>query len=197
MSPSRDTARPASPTACDAGACRLPACAAGDCAITPGGLCGVLLLLTRVALGGLMAFAGYMKLGFNVVPGIDTMGPLNSYILIGKFVDLPASVQSLGAFVLPWVELIAGLLLVLGLWARGAALVVLLLMLAFIAGIASLMMRGVNEPCTCFGPIAFLCPAGSPMGWCHVLRNAGFAAAAIVVMGWGPGWLGFERRRSA
>lgn len=179
----------------DRGANTLPACAQGERACTPGGACGLMLLLTRVALGGLMLFAGYMKLGMNIVPGLDTMGPLNSFILIGKFdLGMPSALQNLLAYVLPWSEVLAGLLLIVGLWARGAALVVLVMMLAFIAGIVSLMSRGVNEPCTCFGPIAFLCPAGSPMGWCHVLRNTGFAAAAIVVMAWGPGLLGWERR---
>lgn len=155
-----------------------------------------LALLLRLGLGGMLVFAGYLKLGFHFIPGLEAMDPLNMYFALKKFeLGMPEPLMSFLAYLVPWTELLTGMALVLGVWARSAALIVAVMMGAFIAGIASLMIRGISEPCTCFGAVALFCPKNSPMGWCHIIRNSGFALAAIYVLVRGPGFLALDNLR--
>jgi hypothetical protein len=107
----------------------------------------------------------------------------------------PALVRTLLlAHVVPWMEFRAGL------FTRGAALVVSLLMVGFIAGIASLLMRGLTDVnCPCFGSLGLFC-GKRPLGVCHLFRNTGFMAAALIILAMGPGGLALDclfRRRKA
>lgn len=166
---------------------------------------GVFMLAVRVALGAIFLFAGYMKLGMPIFPDVHlgsfvlplsaTNDATGMFYAIEKFgLGLPTDVTRFLAFAVPWTEAVCGLLLILGLWARAASLLVLLMNLAFMGAIASLMMKGVQEPCTCFGPVAMFCPKDAPMGWCHLIRDAVFAAAAVLVMALGPGYLALCRK---
>lgn len=63
----------------------------------------------------------------------------------------PYDVAHLIGTVLPMLEIAFGLLLVLGLFVRVSAIVGGLFMVAFIAGIASVWIRGITIDCGCFG----------------------------------------------
>lgn len=58
-------------------------------------------------------------------------------------------VNALG-LVLPWVELFAGIALILGVWKREAAILVGLLLLVFIVAIGVNLARGHAVDCGCF-----------------------------------------------
>ena len=64
---------------------------------------------------------------------------------------LPYDVAGVVGVALPVVEIAVGLLLVLGLLTRPAAVVGGLLMLAFLVGIISAWARGLTIDCGCFG----------------------------------------------
>lgn len=98
-------------------------------------------LLARLALGGVVLAAGLLKIG-------DLTGSVQSVIAYELF---PYEVSRLIGTVLPIAEIALGLLLLLGLLTRPAALLGGLLMLAFIAGIASAWARGLSIDCGCFG----------------------------------------------
>ncbi len=55
------------------------------------------------------------------------------------------------AYILPVVELLAALLLLVGLLTRGAAAVTLLMLVSFIVGIAWVWSQGISIDCGCFG----------------------------------------------
>ena len=55
------------------------------------------------------------------------------------------------AYILPVVEILAALLLLVGLLTRGAAAVTLLMLVAFIVGIAWVWSQGISIDCGCFG----------------------------------------------
>ncbi len=58
--------------------------------------------------------------------------------------------SNLVAVTLPWVELLAGLLLVAGVWKRESALVIALMLVVFIVSAGSVMARGIDvENCGC------------------------------------------------
>jgi uncharacterized membrane protein YkgB len=85
--------------------------------------------------------------------------------------------------ILPWVELVAGLLLLFGVWTREAALVVAALLLAFNLAAVSVLARGIDvENCGCTSVKATAEP--SPfrgVGWFLLTRNAFLLAAALAV----------------
>jgi putative oxidoreductase len=64
---------------------------------------------------------------------------------------LPDLLVNLVAVILPWVELICGFLLILGFWYRSAALIISFLMTIFLIAITSVMIRGLDIECGCFG----------------------------------------------
>lgn len=123
----------------------------------------VLQLPLRLGLGGLFCLAAFKKLqdpqsfaeaikGFRVVDHTE-MG----HLIVSA------------AFVLPWVEMIAGVLLILGLWTRASALIAGLALGSFIAGLLSVIIRKLDANCSCFGDLNLFCKA--TVGWCQVVRN--------------------------
>lgn len=63
---------------------------------------------------------------------------------------LPGSLVNAAALVMPWVELFAGLALILGVWRREAAILVGIMVLVFIAAIGFNLARGHAVDCGCF-----------------------------------------------
>ena len=86
---------------------------------------------------------------------------------------------------LPWIELIAGGMLILGLWGRAACLVLVGLLVVFIAGIANVPMHGYDTKCSCFGKVEWPCTGG--VGWCQITRNLVMIAMGMPVLLWGSG----------
>ena len=64
---------------------------------------------------------------------------------------LPTPAVNLFAIVLPWVELLAGLFLILGLLVRGSSLLLTFLLSLFALAIAISLARGLDISCGCFG----------------------------------------------
>ena len=63
---------------------------------------------------------------------------------------LPGGLVNALALVLPWVELFAGLALILGVWKKEAAVVAVALLLVFIVVIGINLARGHAVDCGCF-----------------------------------------------
>jgi uncharacterized membrane protein YphA (DoxX/SURF4 family) len=90
------------------------------------------------------------------------------------------------AVTLPWIELVAGLLLLAGAWKREAALVISLLLVVFLVAAGSVMARGIDvENCGCVSVAANAAPSAWPpawmkgVGWFLVTRNLLLLAAAL------------------
>jgi uncharacterized membrane protein YphA (DoxX/SURF4 family) len=79
---------------------------------------------------------------------------------------------------LPVVEIVAGLLLVAGLFTRTSAVVGALLMAAFLIGIISAWSRGLTIDCGCFGGGGTVAAAQTLYAW-DVLRDVGLAICAV------------------
>jgi hypothetical protein len=63
---------------------------------------------------------------------------------------LPGTLVNALALVMPWIELLVGVLLVLGAWRREAALVAALLLVVFLGAIGWNLLRGHAIDCGCF-----------------------------------------------
>jgi putative oxidoreductase len=125
-----------------------------------------LLLLFRVVLGGLFIYAGIVK----VVDPLGFAQDIRNYRLVGQ------SLSFIAAVVLPWLEILAGALLVAGIWKRGAALVVTGLLVFFIVLTLVTMARGLDVDCGCFGSLS------RKSGWSVVFEDLGMLAMGLCML---------------
>jgi uncharacterized membrane protein YphA (DoxX/SURF4 family) len=97
--------------------------------------------------------------------------------------------SNLLAVVLPWVELLAGALLIVGAWTRDAAGVVAVLLIVFLAAAGLVLARGIDvDNCGCTSVTAAVSDTGWPppwmrgVGWYLVTRNVLLLAGALVLL---------------
>jgi uncharacterized membrane protein YphA (DoxX/SURF4 family) len=102
---------------------------------------GWLLLLFRVIVGGVFLWAGALKIA----------DPLEFAQNIQNYRTFPHGLAFLIAVFLPWVEVLSGAFLILGLFKRSSALVISLLLAGFIGLVALALVRGIDTSCGCFG----------------------------------------------
>ena len=98
-------------------------------------------LLARLFLGAVLVWAGLAKVG----------KPFTSERAVQAYELMPDVVAGWVGLALPFVEIVLGVLLVLGLFTRVVAAVATLLMVAFVLGIAQAWARGLTIDCGCFG----------------------------------------------
>ncbi len=98
-------------------------------------------LLARLVLGIALLVAGGLKVG----------NPRGSARAVQAYDVLPFDLAAYVGYGLPWVEVIIGALLVIGLFTRVNALLGTLLMVVFVAGISQAWARGLTIDCGCFG----------------------------------------------
>ena len=129
-----------------------------------------ILLVSRIALGLVFLVSSIPKLRRPY----DFIADVYDYQLVA-----PQVVHLVGIF-LPWLELILALCLVGGVFVHGSLLVSCLALLFFVAIQCSVLCRGMEIDCGCFGFVAT-----SPIGYGTLLRTlllfavafAGFFAA--------------------
>jgi hypothetical protein len=102
------------------------------------------------------------------------------YHIVGPNHLIGPTLANLVAVTLPWVELILGLLLIAGIWRREAALLTGALLLSFVLGVASTMVRGIDvENCGCFTVDA---RGGRAAGWGLIVGDLGLLAIAAALV---------------
>lgn len=79
---------------------------------------GIATLIARLALGGVFIHHGWVKIADPIEKFLK---PLKTYDILP--LEPPWILNSI-AVILPWVELIAGVLIVLGIWRRASALII-------------------------------------------------------------------------
>ena len=118
-------------------------------------------------------------------------------LAVHNYQILPAwGVNALALF-LPWLELIIGLCLGLGLWSRASALLMAGLMVVFMIALVSAAGRGLSISCGCF-EVGEHAAGASTLVWA-ALRDLGFLVAALPLVRFdaGPSPLQWWRRRRA
>jgi putative oxidoreductase len=120
-------------------------------ATSPGGRTSrALLLVGRLALGGIFVFAAYSKLHFG---GAWHLRDYHFFfaMAINSYNMLPLTVVQWMARILPWLELALGALLILGVGLRWVSSAITLLLLVFMAALTRAAMLGLEINCGCFG----------------------------------------------
>jgi uncharacterized membrane protein YphA (DoxX/SURF4 family) len=139
----------------------------------------VLILVLRVALGLVFAVAGGLKIGhFDVFAS-----------QIAGFELLPHPLIAPLALLLPFVEVLLGAYLIIGLFTRAAAIFAAFQLFVFSAAIASAVVRGISASCGCFGPAD-----QTRTSWPEVLRDLALVGVALVVAWRAPGAAALDRR---
>lgn len=115
---------------------------------------------TRVALGVIFVAASFDKI----------LNPKSFAEIIYNYQILPEQAINLTALMLPWIELIAGLMLIFGWWIQGATLLANLLLTTFFAALIYNLARGLDIHCGCFTTTI----KGDPVQTWYVIRDAAF-----------------------
>lgn len=128
----------------------------------------VVRLASRLVLGGLMLWAGAVKVG-------DQQGmalAIHSYGLLPEWTVRPLAVA------LPWIELALGAFLVLGIFVRFSAIAAGALLAAFLIGMAQAKARGLAIDCGCFGGGG----PGEGVTWLDLARDVALLGVAGLVL---------------
>ncbi|MCU0693146.1 MAG: DoxX family membrane protein [Polyangiaceae bacterium] len=104
---------------------------------------------------------------------------------------LPLWAVNFYALVVPWVELIAGAMLVLGVRVRGASLLVLLMMISFMIALGWALHIGLDMSCGCFASQA--AADEDAISWRTMLRDSVWLVQSIYVLLVDRRPLGLER----
>lgn len=122
----------------------------------------------RLLLGGVLLVAGALK--------VTNLG--QSALAVRAYQLLPYDVAGYVGYALPVLEIGIGLLLVLGLFTRAAAVAGSVLMLAFVVGIASAWARGLSIDCGCFGGGGTIGQEQTAYPW-ELTRDVGLLLAGV------------------
>jgi len=136
-------------------------------------------LVLRLYLGGVFLAACFHKI---LHPGAFALD-------IATYQILPLQLVNLQAIVLPWVELLAGVMLVVGFRTRAAALLIDAMMVMFIVAISIALGNGLEMGCGCFASEG----GDDPISWHTVLRDAIWLAMGLYILLLDSNPLGVDR----
>jgi putative oxidoreductase len=116
-------------------------------------------LILRLIVGGVFIASAVTKvwnvqyshahgIQFSHVPDLTTFSQD-----VANYHVPPRALTNLVAITLPWIELLAGALLVFGIWKRASAMVITAMMVVFLIAISQAVIRGFNINCGCFGSV--------------------------------------------
>ncbi len=125
-------------------------------------------LAARILLGVVLLLAGYLK----------AKSPAQAQMAVRAYKLLPISIANIFGLSLPWLEIGAGILLIVGIAVRYAALFGGLLMLLFVGAISQAWARGLSIDCGCFGGGGQVA-AGHTKYLQEILRDLGLTLSAV------------------
>jgi uncharacterized membrane protein YphA (DoxX/SURF4 family) len=143
------------------------------------------ILFLRLLLGTVFVYSSADKV----------LDPARFAVAVRGYEILPVELTNLFALALAWSELLAGVMLILGVYTRQAAAAILLLLVAFVVAIVTTIVRGMIIDCGCFTN-----EGGTQTGYRLVVRNIFLIAASLMVLRFDRGFAGLSRfmsRKSA
>ncbi len=148
---------------------------------------GFFTLACRLILGGVLLVAG----------GIKALAPSDSASAVAAYKILPTQVAHIFGYALPWLEIAIGILLIVGLSVRFAAITGGVVMVMFIGAIVSVWARGVLIDCGCFGGGGAIDPSKAAAVHrtylIEILRDTGLVLSAAYLYFFPYGRLGVEK----
>lgn len=130
---------------------------------------GIVSFAIRILMGGIFVMAGLAKIA----------DPVRFMFTLREFDLFPRAVIPFLAVYLPWLELLLGLSLVLGLLYRTSALMLAFLNFFFMLAILSVISRGIVVDCGCFGLFADALKLPDMADYKAVIRNIIFISLFV------------------
>ncbi len=123
------------------------------------------VLVVRVYLGSIFIYASMSKI----------MDPAVFAENIAAYRIVPYWGLNLTAIILPWLELVCGFLLIIGLRTRATALILAGLLIIFTVFVMINIFRGSDINCGCLDNV------GEPIGWAKVAQNTIWFMMTIMI----------------
>ena len=98
---------------------------------------------------------------------------------IRNYLIIPALWSNIVAVTLPWVEVIAGVFLILGVQVRPSALLTTGMLGVFLGAIIYAYSIGLDIDCGCFGSVA---SSGGRIGVTHIVRDAVVFLVSLIIL---------------
>jgi len=123
----------------------------------------------RLLIGGLFIYASFYKI----------FHPLDFALSVRNYGILPPGWSNMVALTLPWVEMITGVFLIIGVETKPSALLTTGLLGIFLGAVIYAFSIGLDIDCGCFGSAA-----SSPghVGLYHIVRDSGLFAVSLFVL---------------
>ena len=121
--------------------------------------------LVRFALGGLFIWASIDK----------ALEPHLFARMIRNYQVLPLLLVNPSALVVPWLEMLTGLLLIAGVWRRSCLFIINSMLVLFILIMSQALLRGLSLDCGCYSTQS----GSSQVSWWRVLEDIAMLAAGI------------------
>jgi uncharacterized membrane protein YphA (DoxX/SURF4 family) len=138
-----------------------------------------LAFLFRLILGCVFVYASFDKIAH----------PADFARIIYNYHFLPTSAINLFAVILPWIELMCGMALILGLFVESASLLIGFLLGIFIVALSSAVIRGLDISCGCFSTVS----SSDKLAWPDIIRDLIYLVLVVqVYYGYG-GFAGLEK----
>lgn len=125
-------------------------------------------LILRFYIGGLFIYASMYKINY----------PAEFAEMVASYQIVPYWAVNIFAVVLPWIELISGVLLIAGIRSQSAAVIIGLLMIMFTTATFINLMRDAAITCGCFNAV------GEKISWQTIGRDIIWLIMTIHVFFW-------------
>lgn len=123
----------------------------------------------RIMIGGIFLLAGLAKIS----------DPVRFLLTLREFQLFPEMSLRFLAVYIPWLEFVLGLSILLGVMHRTSALMLAGLNTLFIIAIGSVILRGIEVDCGCFGLFADILKLPDMADWKAIVRNLVFTGMCI------------------
>ena len=124
--------------------------------------------IVRIFLGVLFIAASWEKI----------VQPEAFATIIENYKILPAILVNATAYILPWIEMICGALLIIGIYVKGSTLIVSAMMIVFISLLIVSQIRGLDITCGCFS----LSLETSKSMYYYIVRDLAILGAGLWVL---------------
>ncbi len=115
------------------------------------------ILLLRVLLGSIF-----------IISGLDKIADMNAFVhAILNYQIVGTGIATSVATILPWLEILCGIGLILGIYPRTSAFMITALLIIFTVLVSSAMIRGLDISCGCFTQDS----SAAKIGWQKIFEN--------------------------
>lgn len=125
----------------------------------------------RIIVGGIFLLAGLAKIS----------DPVRFLLTLREFQLFPEVIIRFLAVYLPWLEFILGLFIILGILYRTSSLMLAFLNAVFTLAILSVIIRGIDIDCGCFGLLADILKIPDSADIKAVIRNLLFIGMCLYI----------------